>query len=197
TRADGYLDRVRDDDQPDRGSSGGGDRLSREAEAALHRHLTLTPFVYEPAHVAQLRDAIRRFVEREMPREAVRPWARERPLPRDAFRRLAATGVCGLTVAEEHGGSGRDLVAAVAVIDELARRGTALAGPYIHCAFYGGINLSENGSPAQRRALLPRGARGELLLAHRLSPPDAGGGLASVARTAPRAPHRPTRVPPP
>src|SRR5438552_18665829 len=95
----------------------------------------MTSFVDEPAHLVQLRDTIRRFVEREMPREAVRQWDRERTFPREVFRRLAATGVCGLTVAEEYGGSGRDLVAAVAVVDELARRGTALAGPYLHRAF--------------------------------------------------------------
>ena len=99
----------------------------------------MTSFVDEPAHVVQLREAIRRFVDREMPREAVRQWDRDGTFPREVFRRLAATGVCGLTVAEEYGGTGRDLVAAVAVIDELARRGPALAGPYIHCAFYGGI----------------------------------------------------------
>jgi len=105
----------------------------------------MTSFVDEPAHLVQLRDSIRRFIEREMPREAVRRWDRERIFPREVFHRLAATGVCGLTVAEEYGGAGRDIVAAVAVIDELARRGTALAGPYIHCAFYGGLNVSENG----------------------------------------------------
>ena len=147
----------------------------------------MTSFVDEPAHLVQLRDSIRRFVEREMPCEAVRRWDRERTFPREVFHRLAATGVCGLTVAEEHGGAGRDIVAAVAVIDELARRGTALAGPYIHCAFYGGLNVSENGSPAQQRALLPRIARGELLFAYALSEPDVGGDLASVAMTARRS----------
>src|SRR5437773_8493440 len=86
----------------------------------------MTSFVDEPAHLVQLRDSIRRFVEREMPRDAVRRWDRERMFPREVFHRLAATGVCGLTVAEEYGGAGRDIVAAVTVIDELARRGTAL-----------------------------------------------------------------------
>ena len=147
----------------------------------------MTSFVDEPAHLVQLRDSIRRFVEREMPCEAVRRWDRERTFPREVFHRLAATGVCGLTVAEEYGGAGRDIVAAVTVIDELARRGTALAGPYIHCAFYGGLNVSENGSPAQQRALLPRIARGELLFAYGLSEPDVGGDLASVTTRARRS----------
>jgi alkylation response protein AidB-like acyl-CoA dehydrogenase len=140
----------------------------------------------EPEAVRLVRETVRRFVAREMPREAVRQWDRERTFPADVFRRLAATGVCGLTVPAEYGGAGRELVAAVAVIEELARRGAALAGPYIHCAFYGGLNLAENGSVAQKRDLLPRIARGELLFAYGLSEPDVGGDLASVAMTARR-----------
>lgn len=143
-------------------------------------------FADEPEHVTQLRETIRRFVDREMPREAVRQWDRDRTFPMEVFRRLAATGVCGLTVEEEYGGVGRDLVAAVAVIDELSRRGMAIAGPYIHCAFYGGLNVGENGSKAQRRALLPRIVRGEMLFAYGLSEPDVGGDLASVAMSARR-----------
>ena len=52
----------------------------------------MTSFVDEPAHLVQLRDSIRRFVEREMPCEAVRRWDRERTFPREVFHRLAATG---------------------------------------------------------------------------------------------------------
>jgi alkylation response protein AidB-like acyl-CoA dehydrogenase len=144
-------------------------------------------FGEEPERVRMVRETIRRFVEREMPREAVRQWDRERTFPIDVFRRLAETGVCGLTVAEEYGGAGRDIVSAVAVIDELARRGTAMAGPYIHCAFYGGLNIGENGSAQQKRELLPRIARGEVLFAYGLSEPDVGGDLASVAMTARRS----------
>src|SRR5262249_54066806 len=59
-------------------------------------------------------------------------------------------------------------------------------GPYIHCAFYGGLNISENGSGLQRQTFLPRIARGELFFAYGLSEPDVGGDLASVAMSARR-----------
>jgi alkylation response protein AidB-like acyl-CoA dehydrogenase len=78
-------------------------------------------------------------------------------------------------------------VAAVAVIEELSRAGSFAAGPFIHCAFYGGVNISENGSPEQKRELLPRLARGELLFAYGLSEPDVGGDLASVRTSARRS----------
>src|SRR5512143_3071346 len=94
----------------------------------------------EPEHVRLLRESLRAFVAAEMPREAVRDWDRTCRFPPEVFRKLADMGICGLTIDERHGGAGRDLVAAVAVIDELCRRGTFLAGPFIHCAFYGGIH---------------------------------------------------------
>lgn len=141
-------------------------------------------FADEPEHITLLRDSVKRFVEREMPRDKVRQWDRDRTFPMATFRKLAEMGVCGLTVAEEYGGAGRDLVAAVTVIDELARRGASMSGPFIHCSFYGGLNVGENGSPQQKRDLLPRIARGEVLFAYGLSEPDVGGDLASVGTTA-------------
>ncbi len=144
-------------------------------------------FADEPEHLSILRGTLRRFVAAEMPRDAVRRWDREHRFPPELFASLAALGVCGLTIDEEYGGQGRDLVAAVAVIEELCRRGSFAAGPFIHCAFYGGINISENGSEEQKRALLPRLARGELLFAYGLSEPDVGGDLASVRTTARRS----------
>ena len=114
----------------------------------------------EPEHIALLRETIRRFVTAEMPPEKRQLWDREHCFPRELFAKLAALGVCGLTIDEAHGGAEVDLVAAVAVIEELCRGGAFAAGPFIHCAFYGGMNISENGSEAQKRALLPKLARG-------------------------------------
>ncbi|MBI3770269.1 MAG: acyl-CoA/acyl-ACP dehydrogenase [Deltaproteobacteria bacterium] len=144
-------------------------------------------FADEPEHVTQLRDTLRRFAAAEMPREKLREWDRANAFDPAVFRKLAALGVCGLTIDAEYGGAGRDLVAAIAVIEELSRGGAAIAGPYIHCAFYGGLNISANGSAAQKRALLPRLARGEILFAYGLSEPDVGGDLASVTTTARRS----------
>ncbi|MBI1187845.1 MAG: acyl-CoA dehydrogenase [Alphaproteobacteria bacterium] len=134
----------------------------------------------EEEHVTALRRQLQRFVAEKAPREKRRAWDQAHDWPRDLFAELAAMGLCGLTVPEEHGGGGQDIVAAVAAIEELARVGPALAGPFIHCAFYGGMNITENGSDAQKRALLPKLARGELLFAYGLSEPDVGGDLASV-----------------
>ena len=141
-------------------------------------------FTEEPEHIRPLRETIRRFVAAELPPELRRRLDREHRFPPELFRKLALLGVCGLTIEEEYGGHGRDLVAAVAVIEELCRGGAFLAGPFIHCAFYGGMNISENGSEAQKRALLPLLARGELLFAYGLSEPGAGSDAGSLKTTA-------------
>ena len=143
-------------------------------------------FAPEPEHIGEVRRQLRRFLEQNVPREKRRQWDREHTWPRELFAQLADLGLLGLTVPEEYGGSGQDLVAAVAVIEELAQVGPSLAGPYIHGAFYGGVNLSENGSPAQKEAMLPKIAKGELLLSYGLSEPNVGGDLASVETKAER-----------
>ncbi len=137
-------------------------------------------FTTEEDHITMLRDTIRRFVDAELPREKVQQWEREHHSPPEIFRKLADLGVCGLTVPEEFGGQGREIMAGVAVIDELSRRGMALSGPFIHCAFYGGLNISAHGTEAQKQAMLPRIARGELLFSYGLSEPDVGSDLAAV-----------------
>lgn len=136
--------------------------------------------------IAALRESLERFVEREMPRSAAAEWDKANHFPRDVFARLAGLGVMGLTVPEEHGGVGRDIVATMVVIEELSRRSLAVSVPYIMAACYAGMNIEECGSEAQKAALLPRIAAGEMLFAYGLTEPDAGADLASVKTRAER-----------
>ncbi len=137
-------------------------------------------FTEEPEHITLLRETIRRFVADEMPREKRRHLDRDHTFCRETFRKMADLGICGLTIPEEFGGQGIDLVAAVAVLDELCQVGPSLGGPFIHAAFYGGANVVENGSDAQKRELLPKLANGDIWFAYGLSEPDVGGDLATV-----------------
>ena len=137
-------------------------------------------FVDEPEHVGHIRTQIERFIKEHMPLEKRIAWDREAKWPRDVYAKFNEMGLTGLAVPEEYGGAGIDVLAALAVIEELARAGAVLAGPYIHTTFYGGINLSHNGSAEQKAEYLPRVAKGELFLSYGLSEPDIGGDLASV-----------------
>jgi len=146
--------------------------------------MSLQTFTDEPEHVTQLRDTIARFVAAHAPHDARVAWDKAHAWPRDVYAELNKLGLTALTIPEEYGGAGQDIVAAIAVIEELAQVGPCLAGPFIHTAFYGGMNLSENGSEAQKREYLPRLAKGELFFAYGLSEPDVGGDLASVSTRA-------------
>lgn len=140
----------------------------------------------ETEDIVRLRDTIRRFVEREMPREKARQWDRDDIYPREVVRKLAGLGVMALTVPEAHGGAGRNITATMAVIEELSKRSSAVAVPYIMCACYAGMNIAESGSASQKAELLPRIAAGELLFSYGLTEPDVGADLASVKTRARR-----------
>lgn len=140
----------------------------------------------EPHDLVMLRDTVRKFVAAEMPREAAREWDRENIYPAQVMAKLARLGLMGLTVEEEYGGAGINIYAAMAVIEELAKRSSAVACPYIMAVCYAGMNLGERGSAAQKRALLPKVANGELLFAYGLSEPNVGGDLAMVETNARR-----------
>ncbi|NWK97449.1 acyl-CoA dehydrogenase [Sphingobium lactosutens] len=139
-----------------------------------------------PEHLEQLRNMLRRFVDKEMPRGAVAQWDADNHFPRDVFDKLAALGVMGMTVPEEYGGSGRDIIGTMMVIEELSRRSMAVAIPYIMAACYAGMNLAECGSGLQKQEYLPRVASGELIFAYGWTEPDVGGDLASVRTVARR-----------
>ncbi len=136
--------------------------------------------------VAALRDSLERFVEREMPRADAADWDKTNHFPREVHRKLADLGVLGLTIPEEYGGLGRDIVATMVTIEELSRRSLAVSVPYIMAACYAGMNIEECGTEAQKRDLLPRIVAGDLLFAYGLTEPDAGADLASVKTRAER-----------
>jgi alkylation response protein AidB-like acyl-CoA dehydrogenase len=66
----------------------------------------------------------------------------------------------------EYGGAGRDIVATMAMIEELSKKSLAISVPYIMAARYAGVNLVECGSDEQKTRLLPRVAEGQLLFAY-------------------------------
>lgn len=140
----------------------------------------------EPEHIQMLRQSLRRFVTRCAPAEQVARWDREDHIPPELLQEIASLGVCGLTVPESQGGPGRDVVAMMAVIEELARASTALASLYIMNTVYGCMNIAASGTPAQQDRWLPELLQGTSLFALALSEPDVGGDLASVSTSAQR-----------
>ena len=138
----------------------------------------------EQEHITLLRDNIKRFIDKELSREHAIQLDKDCTFSMEIFKKLCSLGVTGTTIPEEYGGTGVDILAAIVTIEELCKRGTSLAGPFIHCAFYGGMNIAENGSAEQKQKYLPELAKGNLFFAYGLSEPDVGGDLSSVSTSA-------------
>jgi alkylation response protein AidB-like acyl-CoA dehydrogenase len=141
----------------------------------------------EPAEITDLRLSVRRFLSTEVSSDEVRTWDREDAIPRSMMAKLAKLGLFGVCVPEEFGGLGRNVVAFATVMTELSRCSSALSSLFSMNASYGALNVSEYGSPEQRKRLLPRLLAGEVLFSYGLSEPDVGADLADVRTTAVRA----------
>jgi alkylation response protein AidB-like acyl-CoA dehydrogenase len=140
----------------------------------------------EPEHIGMLRSSIRRMLERHAPRELMAKWDEEDRVPRAMMDHIRELGVCGMTIPEEYGGTGRDILATMVTVEELSRRSMVIGTLYLMNACYGSMNILASGSDEQKKRLLPRLADGELLFAYGLSEPDVGSDLASVKTRAER-----------
>lgn len=130
-----------------------------------------------------LREAVRDFVSRQQIRERARAWDERGSFPLDAWRELAATGWCGLTVPAEMGGQGGTVTDAAIVIEELARGDVSLAATFMANQFGGAQVLSAHGTPAQRQRYLPDVCSGAVMFAFAVTEPDGGTDVLSVMRT--------------
>jgi len=139
--------------------------------------------IFEPEH-AILRDAMRRFCERE-----IAPfhdeWEAEGVVPRAIWRRAGELGFLCMTLPAEYGGADADFRASVVFTEELARIGATGPGFALQSDIVAPYIL-HYGTAAQKERWLPRLASGEVVGAIAMSEPGAGSDLAAVATRADR-----------
>ena len=124
------------------------------------------------AEHAEIREAIARLCEK-FPGEYWRALDRERAYPAQFVAALGDAGFLAMLIPEEYGGSGLELSAACAVLEEIHRSGCN--GGACHAQMYTMGTLLRHGSEAQKRELLPRIASGELRLqAFAVTEPGSG-----------------------
>src|SRR3990170_7557531 len=114
-------------------------------------------------HHEQIRDTVRRFARERLAPNAAR-WDRDKHFPREEVAALAALGLCGVTIAEQHGGAGMDSTALALACEEIS------AGDGATCTIVMVNNLVANilqgyGSEAQKREFLAPLAKGDRLRA--------------------------------
>ena len=111
---------------------------------------------------------------------------REARPPREAYEALGKQGWLGLTIPPEHGGSGGTAVDLAILLEETGRHFEELAVWVFRTLTYGGYAVLRDGTPEQKRTLLPRVARGEVSLCFGLTEPQSGSDAAALTTRATR-----------
>ncbi len=127
---------------------------------------------------------VRRFVEQEvLPVASDLEHADE--YPDKIVEQMKDLGIFGITIPEEHGGLGLDLLTYVAVIEELAAGWMSLTG-VVNTHVIAANLVLWHGTGEQKRRWLPRLATGDVRGCLSLSEPDAGSDTRNVSCRAER-----------
>lgn len=106
--------------------------------------------------------------------------------PEDAFPKIGDNGLFGITIPEEFGGAGLDLVAAGLVLQGMARWNHAMALAWVAHDNLCANNIYRNGNDEQRRKYLPDLCSGRKIGALGLTEPGAGSDALGSMRTTAR-----------
>jgi hypothetical protein len=133
---------------------------------------------------APIREAVRALCEK-FPGEYWRALDRERAYPTEFVKALTEAGYLAALIPEEYGGSGLNLSAAAAILEEIHAAGCN--GAACHAQMYTMGTILRHGSAAQKRSYLPAIASGELRLqAFGVTEPTSGTDTLSLRTTAKR-----------
>lgn len=141
-------------------------------------------FELDEAH-RMLRDTVAAWAEREIGPIAADIDRRDE-FPMHLWPQMGQLGILGVTVPEEYGGSGFDLLAGVLACEQIARFSASVALSYGAHANLCVNNLYVNGNEEQRRRYLPPLCAGEAVGALALTEPDAGSDSVGIQTTARR-----------
>lgn len=95
--------------------------------------------------------------------------------PEDFFQAFAQAGWLGIAIPEEHGGTGLGITEACILLEEICASGAGTSGASpIHFSIFPPMPIVKYGSDEQKRAYLPKIARGEMKLGFSVTEPDAG-----------------------
>jgi len=126
----------------------------------------------DPALRDELITTVRRFIERDVvPVASELEHADE--YPASIVATMAELGLFGVTIPEEYGGLGLDLVTYIGVIEELAAGWMSLSG-IVNTHVMAANLLKAEGTEEQKQRWLPRLGTGEIRGCLSLSEPDAG-----------------------
>jgi alkylation response protein AidB-like acyl-CoA dehydrogenase len=133
----------------------------------------------------QIQQMVRDFCEAEV-KPVARRWDETGEFPMATVKKLGELGLLGITVPEDYGGAGLDMLAVAVVVEEVARYDGSLA---LTVASHNGLGSSQIryfGTEAQKRRWVAPLATGEKLAAWGLTEPGSGSDAAALRTTAVR-----------
>jgi isovaleryl-CoA dehydrogenase len=126
-----------------------------------------------------LRDAVHAFAQGEIaPRAA--EVDRSNEFPADLWKKFGDMGLMGMTVSEEHGGTGMGYLAHIIAMEEISRASASVGLSYGAHSNLCVNQINRNGSEAQRKKYLPKLISGEHVGALAMSEPNAGSDVVSM-----------------
>lgn len=107
-----------------------------------------------------LQRSAREFLVQECPPSFVRELFKDKDgFSRELHRKMAEQGWTGLLIPEPYGGLGLHMLDMALLLEEMGR--AVVPGPFLFSAVLATLALMQGGSPAQKKAWLPRLAAGE------------------------------------
>ena len=141
----------------------------------------------DPVRVTQehrlLREMVRSFVDREIPKAKANEIERSEQFPEWLWKRMADIGLQAVGVDEEYGGAGGDIVMQVIVAEELARTMGGLVWIWGLTSFSGAKSVGLYGTEQQRARYLTDIAAGKSKWSIAVTEPDGGTDVLGAMKT--------------
>ncbi len=136
-----------------------------------------------PEEMILMKKSVREFVEEQV--DPIAPEIEEKDeIPAWLLDKAKEMGLFGLSIPEEYGGAGLNMLGKCLIFEELGRTHggfTTVLGAHNGIGTVGIVNL---GTPEQKRRYLPSMASGEKIGAFALTEPNAGSDAANLRTTA-------------
>lgn len=130
-----------------------------------------------------LKSTARNFLSNECPKSLVREMRDdEKGYPAELWRKMADLGWMGLIVPEEYGGIGGNFLDLSILLEVMGE--ACLPGPFFSTAVLGNLAILAGGNEEQKRTLLPKIAKGDLILSLALTEPGLWYDLSGIATSA-------------